>query len=72
MSLFIREEHTSDIDKIWNYITSKGTALFSYGSTEKLWRLYSEGCWNAGFIDINEETLESFINWLEECELNII
>lgn len=72
MSLFIREEHTSDIDKIWNYITSKGTALFRYGSTEKLWRLYSDECWAAGFIDINEETLESFIDWLEECDLEII
>lgn len=73
MKLFTRKDEYSvdlswyeeDLNKIWAYINKKGTPHFKKDFLSYLWREYSDEVWAAGFIDVNQDTLEGFINWLE-------
>ena len=60
--------HPQDMDTILTYLEDKGKINVSYKTIEKLYCEYSDGV-GCGWRIVDEESLEEFMEWLEEYEI---
>ena len=66
---FKEEWYEEELEKIWVYINRKGTPHFKKDFLAYLWREYSDECWCAGFISVDEDRLKEFVDWLAKYEI---
>ena len=71
MRVYIRHEkynfaHPDDMEKIIDYLTKHGKILVSYKTIEDLYYTFSHIRYSAGWLNVREETLEEFSDWLNE------
>lgn len=69
--LFIRYKNLGPIQRdcltIWEYLNEQGIPKFTFEDVEDLWDQYSAtAC--ASWLIVHNETLEGFMDWLEEEE----
>ena len=60
--------HPEDMKLILDYLNSHGKILVSNATIERLYGNFSEECC-AGWLCVNEYTLEEFEEWLNNVEL---
>lgn len=62
-------DYPCQMEKILGYLSKHGTLIVPGTVVEKLYRDFSDECFAAGWMDITEEILESFADWLASIEL---
>lgn len=71
MSLFIRKT-SADADyelacqRIWVALCDQGYPCFEYKDLRSLWERFSEECYSAGFMTVEDHLIDQFILWLED------
>jgi hypothetical protein len=61
-------DHPRDMDTILTYLEDKGKINVSYKTIENLYYEYSDSVC-CGWRIVDEESLEEFMEWLEEYEI---
>ena len=61
-------EFQEDMGKILNYLNENGKLMINARAVESLYEGYSEDCWCAGWISVNDDRLKDFADWLSQVE----
>ena len=59
-------DYPDDMEVIMGYLATHGMLNADAKEVEKLYREYSEDSWCAGWMNVDENILENFADWLEE------
>lgn len=62
-------DYPEDMQHILSYLESRGTLNVSVLELEKLYRDFSEECYCAGWMMIDDEVLLAFMRWLTACDV---
>jgi len=75
MKVFIPNEgnfkftYPDEMEKIIKFVEDRGTLNVKYPTLEKLWYAFSE-TWCAEFLIPDEATMSSFIDWMNDLEVD--
>ena len=61
--------HPEDMNLILDYLNKHGEILIENSSIESLYYDFSDERYSAGWIGVNDDTLEEFAEWLDKYEL---
>ena len=61
--------YPDDMHWIMEYLTMNGELRVNGYTIEALYRDFSEEKYSAGWMDVNENTLDEFADWLDGVEL---
>jgi hypothetical protein len=62
-------EFSEDMQKIVRYLCENGTVYITEKTIEKLYRVFSEEEYCAGWMRVDEKRLDEFADWLDGKEI---
>lgn len=62
-------EYPDEMEKILTYLNERGKIKVSAFTIERLYRDFSDECYCAGWMGVNEHVLAEFERWLIEVEV---
>ena len=74
MKPFVRNKeyiftYPDEMKKIISFLESIGTININYDTLERLYYDFSEECYSASWITVNEDILKEFARWLEDVDI---
>ena len=58
-----------DMDRIIRFLKNKGKLNISYIRLEELYMQFSDDCYWAGWMSVDDDLLEKFAKWLSRIEV---